>query len=146
MAKIFSFLLLCLAYGQNFEYKMQQVSVWIEHRYATTEIGIWLKNTNLRDEQIVQLSYDLKRSDYIHDLHGKIMKMPVPKMQKMGNTIDVRKFFFIFSRYQDEIKYDLESNKKNSLKISYRGKIGRKNDGSVRFWIWPPYRVIWQKC
>ena len=45
-----------MAYGQSLDYKMQQVSVWIEHRYATTEIGIWLQNN------------DLRRSDYIHDL------------------------------------------------------------------------------
>ena len=53
------------------DYKMQQVSVWIEHRYATTEIGINLKNLNPDAEEVVVLSYDLKQSDYIHDLHGK---------------------------------------------------------------------------
>ena len=61
-----------MAYGQDLDYKMQQVSVWIEHRYATTEIGIWLQNNDKTGYQEVQLSYDLKRSDYIHDLHAVV--------------------------------------------------------------------------
>ena len=44
----------------------------------------------------------------------------------------------------------MESKNFFSPKISvyyteYRGKMGRKNDGVVRFWIWQPYHVIWQK-
>ena len=53
-------------------YKMQQVSVWIENRYATTEIGIWLQNKHQYEDQVVQLSYDLRRSDYIDDLHALV--------------------------------------------------------------------------
>ena len=70
MLKFLSFFLLCVIRGQYFDFKMRQVSVWIEHRYATTEIGIWLVNNNT-DLIEVNLEYNLKLSDFIHGLHGK---------------------------------------------------------------------------
>lgn len=72
MIKFLTALLICHnsdADPGGFQYKMHQVSVWIEHRYATTEIGIWVNSTSDETEKL-DLSYDLKRSDYIHDLYG----------------------------------------------------------------------------
>ena len=62
---------LTLVNGQDdvFDFKMQQTSVWIEHRYATTEIGILVLN-NANKREGLSLSYELKQSDFIHDLYG----------------------------------------------------------------------------
>lgn len=65
--------LLALVTSQDdaFEFLMQQTSVWIEHRYATTEIGILIENKSSKREGL-SLSYELKQSDYIHNLYAEI--------------------------------------------------------------------------
>ena len=88
MVFFISLLLFHASHGK-FKFKMHQISTWIEHRYATTEVGLWVENDSA-EEETLELSYDLKRSEYINGLYGMIISFP-----EMWSTTG-RLNFFLF--------------------------------------------------